>query len=68
MTATDNIAIFGDDEPVAIHWPDVVAIEHSHFYEGTRVVFREHNDVVLKNVSTIDVIEAWHEWAAILHG
>lgn len=57
-----NIAIFGDEEPVAIHWPDVVAIEYSHFYEGTRVVFRENGDTVIRGVATADVIEAWHDW------
>lgn len=63
MTRADDVAIFGEEEPVAIHLPDVVAIEHSHFYDGTRVVFRENNDVVVKEIHTLDVIEVWVEWA-----
>jgi hypothetical protein len=56
-----DIAIFGDEEPVAIYWPAVVAVEHSKFYKGTRVVFQHGTDIVTEEPAA-DVIEAWHEW------
>lgn len=62
ITRPDDIGIFGDDEPVAVLWPAVVAVEHSQFYKGTRVVFEHHGDVVIPDVPALDVIEAWTEW------
>lgn len=61
MSTTPAVAIFGDEEPCAIYWPEVIAVEHSTFYKGTRIVFGSDKDVVTAEPAA-DVIEAWLDW------